>query len=204
MARPAQFVGPAPADRVRVATFLGPATEEIRVRTTTAAPEEAGAERKPVSLGQLLLSVPNGVTVTGQGRVFYTGTTPLGLPDPAVTVTLRYPPWSYRDEWELVGDVLAELDPTDAGRRLSELREEACAPAPPSECVSEPLARSVAQALTDPVKRWDAARQLESGNRPFARFVRLFARDLRWDGRVSNDERDLLKKLLTKVSPSPP
>jgi hypothetical protein len=204
MARPAQLVGLPPSDRVRVAAFPGPATEEIRVTTTTAAPEMAAAERKPVSLGQLVLSVPDGVTVTGQGRVTYTGTTPLGLPDPAVTVTMRYPPWSYRDEWELVGDVLAELDPAAATRQLSELREEACAPAPPSDCASEPLAASVAKALADPVKRWDAARELQSGNRPFARFVRLFARDLRWDGMVSNDERDLLKKLLAKGSSSPP
>jgi len=184
-----------------VAAFPGPATEEIRVTTTTAAPEMVPAESKPVSLGQLVLSVPDGVTVTGRGRVYYTGTTPLGLPDPAVTVTVRYPPWSYRDEWDLVGDVLAELDPSAAARRLGELRDAACAPAPSTECASEPLAASVAGRLANPVERWDTARELEEGNRPFARFVRLFARDLRWDGRVSNDERDLLKKLLTPVSP---
>jgi hypothetical protein len=203
LATPAQLLGPPPSDRVRVATFPGPATEEIRVTTAGAAPELAAAERKPVSLGQLVLSVPVGVTVTGQGRVHYTGTTSLGLPDPAVMVTLRYPPWSYSDEWELVGDVLAEVDATAATRRLAELRDDACAPAPPAECASEPLAVSVAKRLGHAVERWDALRELGSGNRPFARFVRLFAQHLRWDGRVSNDERELLKKLLTKVSPTP-
>ncbi len=203
MGRPAQFVGSPPSDRVRVASFPGPATEEIRVRTEGAVRELAAAERKPVSLGQLLLSVPNGVTVTGEGRVFYIGSNPLGLPEPAVKVTVRYPPWSYKDEWDLVSDVLVELNPTTAPGRLTELREEACAPAPPAECASEPLAPSVAKRLQHPVDRWETLRELKSGNRPFARFVRLFARDLRWDGRVSNDERDLLKRLLMKTPPTP-
>jgi hypothetical protein len=57
----------------------------------------------------------------------------------------------------------------------------------------------VAKRLLDPVERWQARRELESGKRPFARFVRMFARGLRWDGRVSNDERDLLKRLLEKT-----
>lgn len=198
-ASPAQLVGSAVSGRVRVAAFPGPATEEIRVKTPGAAPELAPAERKPVSLGQLVLSVPSGVTVTGEGRVFYIGTQTLGLPEPAVKVTLRYPPWSYKDEWELVGDVLGELDTTSAPLRLTRLREDACAPAQPAECGSGPLAPSVAKRLQHPAERWPTLRELQTGDRPFARFVWLFARDIRWDGRVSNDERDLLKKLLGSV-----
>ena len=159
--------------------------------------------RKAVSLGQLLFSVPSGVTVRGEGRVFYVGSKPLGLPEPAVALTLRFPGWSFKDDWDLVSDVLAELDAATAPGRLTELREAACAPAPPAECAEEPLAPAVAKRLLDPVDRWQARRELESGSRPFARFVRLFARDLRWDGRVSNDERDLLKRLLEKASLAP-
>jgi hypothetical protein len=202
-APPSRFVGTPPSDRVLVAAFPGPATEEIRLRADVAPPELETAERKPVSLGQLLLSVPSDVTVRGEGRVFYVGSSPLGLPEPAVALTLRFPGWSFKDEWDLVSDVLAELDAATAPRRLTELREAACAPAPSAECAEEPLAPAVAKRRLDPLDRWQARRELESGPRPFARFVRLFARDLRWDGRVSNDERDLLKRLLEKASLAP-
>jgi hypothetical protein len=203
LAPPSHIAGSRPSDRVLVASFRGPATEEVRVRTDVPAPEAAGAATRPVSLGQLLLSVPTGVTVRGVGRVYYIGTRPLALPEPALALTLRFPAWSFRDDWDLVSDVLAELDATTAPRRLTELREASCAPALPAECASEPIAPSVVRRLRDPVDRWQARRELESGNRPFARFVRLFARDLRWDGSVSNDERDLLKRLLEKTAHAP-
>jgi hypothetical protein len=199
----AQLIGRALPDRVRAATFPGPATEEIHVKTEGAPLEEAPAERKPVSLGQLVLSVPSGVTVTGVARVFYTGTKPLDLPEPALVLTLRYPAWSYPKEWDLVKDVLAELDSATAAARLEALRRGACRPAEPQECETTLVASRVEDALKDPVARWEARRELASGNRPFARFVRLFARSLVWDGRVSNDEREMLKKLLKDAPLSP-
>ncbi len=196
MAAPSRLVGSRVSDRVLVAAFPGPATEEVRVKTDVAPPELVGAERKPVSLGQLLLAVPGGVTVRGQGRVIYLGSKPLGLPEPALRLTLRYPAWSYANEWDLIKDVLDELDASTGDRRLTALKADSCAPAPPEQCTREPLAPDVAKRLQDPVHRFLTLRELESGSRPFARFVWLFARDLRWDGRVSNDERDLLKRLL--------
>jgi hypothetical protein len=203
LAAPAQLLGRAVPDRVRVTAFPGPATEEIRVKTDGAPIEAAPSERKPVSLGQLVLSVPREVTVVGVARVFYVGSKPLDLPEPAVVVSFRYPPWSYPKEWDLVKDVLGELDPTTADGRLTALRREACAPAPPEACESQLLASEVESRLLDPVARWEARRALASGRRPLARFVRLFARNLVWDGRVSNDERDTLKKLLKEAPLTP-
>jgi hypothetical protein len=202
-AMPAQLIGSVLADRVRVASFPGPATEAIRVKTDEAPLEGAAAESKPVSLGQLVLSVPSGVTVTGTARVFYTGTKPLDLPEPALVLTLRYPSWSYQKDWDLVKDVLVELGSASAVGRLEALRREACQPAPPDECETALVASGVEDALKDPVARWEARRELAKGNRPFARFVRLFARNLVWNGRVSNDERDRLKTLLKDAPLSP-
>ena len=195
----ARFVGAPPSGHVGIATFPGPATEEIVVRGAGPV-EEAVPETRPVSLGQVLLWVPRGVTVTGTARVRYVGTEPLGLPDPAVTVSLRYPPWSYDDEWDLVSDVLGEIDGSIAAERLLRLREDACAPAPAAECTKEPLAPEVARRLEDPVERWATLRELGSGDRPHARLVWLFARALRWDGRVTDEERELMKKLLAPAT----
>jgi hypothetical protein len=75
------------------------------------------------------------------------------------------------------------------------MMREACKPAE-TECEGRVLAQSVSDRLADPGGRWDALRELTSGDRPFARFVRLFSRALLRDGEVEQAEREKLKRLL--------
>jgi hypothetical protein len=111
-------------------------------------------------------------------------------------VAFRLPSPTYGNEWALVSGVLHEMDETLAANRLEALRRDACAPAAMVECENAPLAPSVSQALRDPAKRWATLRELARDDRPFARFVRLFARALLWDGEVEEGEREKLKSLL--------
>lgn len=187
--------GGASAVQVEVVSFPGPATAAVLINGRDLA-AGLGGRATEVSLGQLLVTVPPGITVTGQGRIYYQGTVPLDLPTPAARVVFRVPPRRYANEWDLVSQVLAEIDPATSAHRLAELEERACAPAPAAECPTEPLSPGVAASLADPVARWTALRELRIGGRPFARFVRLFARGLLWDGEVTDDERELMKRLL--------
>jgi hypothetical protein len=193
-------------NEVAGARFRGAATTEITVNRQRELVRGEILEDTLVSLGQLVLKVPEGVTVTGQGQVFYVGTEPLDLyaqgkplkaPHPAVRMSLRYPPRRYDKAWELVAEVLSEINKSTAQQRLDRLKTEACFPAAQAQCTDAPLAAEVATALNDPVARWAVLRELEKEGRPFARFIWLFERALRWDGEVTDDERALMKALLS-------
>lgn len=179
---------------VAAAAYRGPATSSVVITNRDTRAELSDRER-PVYLGSILLSAPADAVVVGEGRVIYQGRD-VGLTKTETRVAFRLPSQTYGNEWELVSDVLHELDEATAARRLEALRQDACAPAAMAECESAPLAASVSQALGDPAKRWATLRELGRDDRPFARFVRLFSRALLWDGEVEELEHEKLKSLL--------
>jgi hypothetical protein len=200
----AEFVGRPPANKVAVSTFPGPLTEAMTVEAIAPGRELEAREQSEFSLGHLLLWVPKDVIVRGRGRVRYVGSKDLGLSEPALTVSFHYPQWSYADVWDLIQTTLVEVSNSeaDASKRLAVLKRDVCAPAPEAECPNGPIAQSVAEKLANPDGYWDTQRELTSGERPYARLVWLFARALMWDERVTNDERELFKKLLVAGVPA--
>jgi hypothetical protein len=179
---------------VAAAAYRGAATSSVVITNRERQAELSNRERL-VYLGSILLAPPADGVVVGEGRVLYQGRD-VGLTSPEARVTFRLPSPTYDHEWDLVSNVLVELDEASAARRVEALRHDACAPAAVAECETAPLGASVVQSLGDPVKRWATLRELGRDDRPFARFVRLFARTLMWDGEVEEGEREKLKSLL--------
>jgi hypothetical protein len=179
---------------VVVAAARGPATSSVIV-TNRDARAALSARERPVYLGLLNLALPPDGVVVAEGRIVYEGRD-VGLTKPEVRVVFRLPSPTYEREWDLVADVLRELDEATAPTRLEALRRDACAPAAAAECDGTPVAASVARSLRDPATRFAALRELARDERPFARFVRLFSRSLLWDGEVEEAEREKLLSLL--------
>ncbi len=204
--------GPSPS-RVHVIPWRGPAANAVVVNGQALVSRE---DDMLVRLGEVWVAVPPGVRVVGTGRVIYEGPKPIGLEALAppegttgplhATMVFRLPAVQYgrTQEWDLVRDVLAELDPAGAVARLARLQEEACWPAQPGRCRWDEPPPELRAALADPRRRFWALRELSAGGRPEARFVQLFARALVWDEALGEEERLLLKRLLTRsASPSP-
>ncbi len=140
--------------------------------------------------------------VSGEGLAVYAGK-PIGLRGDSARLVFQWPQPAYANEWALVKAVLDEIEPASADARLAALKAEACAPAAIQACEKVVLADTVSKQLADPVRRWDALAELTSGDRPFARFVRLFSRALLWDGQVEEAEREKLKRLLAAAMAQP-
>jgi hypothetical protein len=201
---------PSPS-QVQVVAWRGPATSEVVVNGRALVRAEKDVL---VSLGEIWLAVPEGVTVEGKGRIVYEGTTPLDLLDLSAgvggakgpvhaTMAFRLPARRYAptQAWDLVQDVLEEIDPAAAAVRLATLQKDACWPAAAGPCHGSTASPQLGEDLADPARRWTALRELSAGGRPEARFVRLFARALVWDGFVGEEERLLLQRLLTRAEP---
>ncbi len=180
--------------------YPGPATSEVvvlnRDRRSQLSDRESVVYLGSVDVVQPPAAAPPGERVVrGEGRVVYTGK-PIGLASDSARVVFQWPQPTYANEWALVKAVLDEIEPATADARLASLKKEACAPAAVEACETVVLAESVSKQLADPVRRWDTLAELTSGDRPFARFVRLFSRALLWDGQVEEAEREKLKRLL--------
>jgi hypothetical protein len=151
-----------------------------------------------VTAAHVTLEVPEGVTVTGSARVEYAGSTALPLQASDVTVHFRVPAPSYADEWQLIGNVLANLDAATASERLAALRADACSPLS-SDCTLDQFADEAARRVREPAGRWPAVQQLVDPGRSFARFLRLMAVAYTWDGHVDYEEYARLNRLLARV-----
>ena len=147
-----------------------------------------------VTLGELRLRVPTGLTVTGRGTIQYTGQT-VGLTDASVPIRFSLPSPSHADEWDLLRDVLTNLDAAAAPERLGRLQTDACAPFA-APCRLDEFARQAGQRVEDPLTRWSTRREIDTPDRTFARFVRQMAVAFRWDGEVDYDEYARLWRLL--------
>jgi hypothetical protein len=187
--------GTDPAE-VTVVPFCGKPTAEVTLNNGGPPPIER-AEEDVVSLGQLLVTLPAGVVLKGTGRIDYVGPTPLEL-DSASLVAFRVPRLTYASEWDLVRQILGEIDRDQAAGRAEELGADACHPAAVG-CTLDGFGSAVAARIADPVARWATLRELQEPRRALARFVRLFARALIWDKWTDDDERERLKRLLASV-----
>jgi hypothetical protein len=179
---------------VSVVPFRGKVTAEVTVNAAPPPSVERGVA-DVVSLGQLLVTLPAGVVLKGTGRVRYIAPNDLGVGNPAATVTFRVPAATYTSEWDLVRDVLNEVDPATAAERVRSLGADACSPLP-AGCTIEAFSDAAGRQIADPATRWGTLRHLQEPPRAMARFVRLFARALVWDRRTDDDERERLKRLL--------
>ncbi len=152
---------------VVVATARGPATSSVVVtnRETRAA---LSARERPVYLGLLNLALPGDGIVTGEGRVLYQGRD-VGLAKPEVRVVFSLPSPTYASEWDLVSDVLQELDQAAAPGRLEALRRDACAPGAAAECderARRGLGRPVPARPRDALRDAAGARERRPALRP--------------------------------------
>ena len=138
--------------------------------------------------------MPPGVTVTGRGTIHYTGAT-VGLTEASVPIRFSLPSPSHADEWDLLRDVLTNLDAAAASERLGRLQTNACAPFA-APCRLDEFARQAGQRVEDPLTRWSTRREIDTPDRTFARFVRQMAVAFRWDGEVDYDEYARLWRLL--------
>jgi hypothetical protein len=190
-------------EEVKVVPFRGKATAEMTLNTAGPPPIER-AEADVVSLGQLLVTVPAGVVLRGTGRIDYVGPTPLEL-DTTPLVAFRVPRPTYASEWDLVRELLREIDRDKADGRARALMADACHPVA-AGCTLDGFNDAAATRIADPVARWATLRELQEPRRSMARFVRLFARALVWDKWTDDDERARLKRLLAAVysSEDPP
>lgn len=206
---PISLSGQPPSDsHVGVVAWRGKATSQILVNGRALV---GRVEDSAVSLGDLWVAVPAGVTLKGTARIVYEGTKDLRLLDLSkrpgnegtssfqATVALRLPARRYGNtqEWELVRDVLAETDAATAAARLADLQEKACWPA--RQCQGGVPPPALSDALAHPVRRWETLRALSAEGRPAARFVQHFAHALVWDDDVGEEERELLARLLTRT-----
>ena len=183
----------------------GPATSEVVVLNRDRRAQLSGGDSL-VYLGSVdaMLPLPPAgqPVVSGEGLAVYAGK-PIGLRGDSARLVFQWPQPAYANEWALVKAVLDEIEPASADARLAALKAEACAPAAIQACEKVVLADTVSKQLADPVRRWDALAELTSGDRPFARFVRLFSRALMWDGQVEEAEREKLKRLLAAAMAQP-
>jgi hypothetical protein len=184
-------------EEVKVVPFRGKATAEMTLNSAGPPPiEKAAAD--VVSLGQLLVTLPAGVVLKGTGRIDYIGPTPLEL-DTSAVVAFRVPRPAYASEWDLVRQILKEIDRDDkAGARAQQLMADACHPVG-AGCTLDAFNEAASARIADPVARWATLRELQEPRRSMARFVRLFARSLVWDKWADDDEGERLKRLLAAV-----
>lgn len=180
-------------DAVVAAARRGEATEAVAIEGA-GPPRERDEFRGVVTLGELSLRVPAGVTVSGRGTIRYTGT-PIGLTEASVPVRFSLPGPAQADEWDLLRDVLTNLDAPAAPERLRTLQADACAPFA-APCSLDEFARQAGPRIADPVSRWSARREIDAPDRTFARFVRQMAVAFRWDREVDYDEYARLWRLL--------
>jgi hypothetical protein len=183
------------AAEVKVIPFRGKPTAEVTLNQGGPPPIEKAAE-DVVPLGQLLVTLPAGVVLKGTGRIDYVGPTPLELD--STLVTFRVPRRSYASEWDLVRQILSEVDRDKADERLKALMADACHPVP-AGCTLEGFNNAVAARIADPVARWATLREVQDPRRSVARLVRLFSGALLWDKWTDDDEQERLKRLLAAV-----
>jgi hypothetical protein len=180
---------------VMVIPFRGKPTAEMTLNEGGPELIEKAAE-DVVPLGQLLVTLPAGVVLKGTGRIDYVGPTPLELDGPLVT--FRVPRRTYASEWDLVRQILSEVDRAKADERLQALMADACHPVP-AGCSLEGFNNAVAARIADPVTRWATLREVQDPRRSVARLVRLFSGALLWDKWTDDDEQERLKRLLAAV-----
>jgi hypothetical protein len=186
-------------NRVVVKPKAGEVTGLVTVNQPPLPPETAARGdvfADVVSAGTLVLAVPEGVSVVGQGTLRYLGKD-VGLAETATTLVFELPLPDFRNEWDLIQDVLAHIDAGGAGARLQALKRAACAPAA-EDCTLDALSRTVAAGVRDPVQRWPLLRGLRDPESAYARFARHLALAFLADRELEFGEYARLDRLLRR------